>query len=280
MPPWIPTCTGIDNGVAPVSLAWRDGLLNGDGSAAGQGEATQAIDSIPVRAEECVEVPLSAVRRWLVGVKSEPVSDWDDDDDWEAPPFGHTSMDSVLRHVAQSTGLQPGGGPRRHDYAPEISWWCLLRWVVLISTVGHPPANRESPISRSSAALERNQPALRLDLRLPNRLALTFPNPELWEGIQAWQTTDDPEIRLELEQRCKGWLLAWLDEAQPLTESAWDRENRRQRLRQIMENATVQPVPESVNRRDTVEQRFLLPVALMRPAGSTVRWQEASNKSN
>ncbi len=275
--PLDPYLHGIDNGVAPVSLAWRDGLLNGDGSAAGQGEATQAIDSIPVRAEECVEVPLSAVRRWLVGVKSEPVSDWDDDDDWEAPPFGHTSMDSVLRRVTEIDG----SAAWRWASAAQLRPGDL---VVVPTEMGGLDQYGWSPTSKQRvtdiaelAALERNQPALRLDLRLPNRLALTSPNPELWEGIQAWQTTDDPEIRLELEQRCKGWLLAWLDEAQPLTESAWDRENRRQRLRQIMENATVHPVPESVNRRDAVEQRFLLPVALMRPAGSTVRWQEASD---
>lgn len=275
---------GFDSGVAPVSLAWRDGLLDADGAPVTSLEANQAIDAIPVRAEECVDVPLSAVRRWLTGEKAVPVSDWDDEDDWEIP-FSHDATASVLRRSTQSDGtaswqwvqaaaLRPGdmvvvpsesGGLDRFGWAPSST-----ERVLDVAEL---------------AALDRDQPLLRLDEGLPRRLGLTSSDTELWDVVHQWRTTDDPETKASLGTTCEEQVRSWLSSADREPDSPWDHrsgqgdESRRARLIKAMDQATLQAAPlrGSRNERHVEEQRFLVPIAVMRSKGRFAPWQEASD---
>lgn len=275
---------GFGSGVAPVSLAWRDSLLDAGGAPVTTFEANQAIDAIPVRAEECVDVPLSAVRRWLAGEKAVPISDWDDEDDWEIP-FGDDATGSVLRRSTQSDGtaswqwvqagaLRPGDMvvvPSERGGLDEFGW---------------SPSSTERVLDVAElAALDRDQPLLRLDEGLPRRLGLTVDETRLWDVVHQWRTTDDPETKAHLGTICEEQVRSWLGSAAREPGSPWDRpssrgsESRRARLIDAMEKATMQAAPSrrSRNQRGADGQRFLAPIAIMRARDGFAPWQEASD---
>lgn len=275
--PLDPYLHGIDRGVAPVSLAWRDGLIDSEQTKVANAEAHQALDSVPLRSEECVDVPLAAVRRWLIGDKPVPVSDWDDDDDWDIP-FGDEPSASVLRREPGIDGtsswqwispaaLRPGdlvvvpaemGGLDRYGWCPTST-------------------ERVNDIAEL-AALERSRPILRLDPGLPDRLGLPEPCPDLWVQVQNWRSTDDPDARRELEAVCVDRVLSWLRTATPAAHGLWARADRLSRLHSALSEATMQR-PADLKQQETIERQFLLPIAILRPRYSSVPWQEASDET-
>lgn len=281
-----PYLHGLDHGVAPVSLAWRDGLLDPDGTPVDRGSANLAINSVPVRAEECVDVPLSAVRRWLIAEKPAPISDWDDEDDWDIP-FGDESDAVVLHHETQPDGTARWQWVRPNALLPGDL-------VVVPSEVGGLDRYGWSPSSKDRvrdvaelAALDRGQPVLRIDERLPFRLNLPMLGPELWDKISQWRITDNPDTKKELEESCAKQLRDWLDTSGPTSDSPWDRagttqgETRRVRLAQAMRSATMQSAVLLAGKgRATDEQQFLEPVAIMRPGKTSAPWQEASDDTD
>ncbi len=276
---------GFNSGVAPVSLVWRDGLLDSGGTPVTRHEANQVIDAVPVRTEECVDVPLSAVRRWLTGEKSLPVSDWDEEDDWEIPFGDDDAPNSVLRRVAQADGtarwewvrpatLRPGDivvVPSERGGLDQYGWL---------------PSSTEKVLDVAElAALDRDQPVLRLDEGLPHRLGLALPHLELWDAVRRWQTTDDPDTKAELEKSCERQIRSWLSTADKEPNSPWDTgrdhggESRRTRLVRLMEHANMQaaPVGRERNGKDANQRQFLLPIAVMRPRTDAAPWQEVSD---
>lgn len=218
--PLDPYLHGIDNGVAPVTLAWRDGLVLPDGSAVGTPEARWVADAIPVRAEETVEVPLGAARRWLMDEKPMPVDDWDDDDDWDVP-FGENSPKRVLRRAIAADGstdwvwadaqdLRPAdlvvvpsefGGLDRHGWAPRSQ-------------------TRVSDLSEL-AAWRRGRPTLRLDRNLPVRLGLRPLSDEFWERVRHWTVADDPNDAAALAKDILERVHRWLEAADAVGDGPW-----------------------------------------------------------
>ncbi|MFT4297463.1 MAG: type I-U CRISPR-associated helicase/endonuclease Cas3 [Micropruina sp.] len=280
-----PYLHGLDHGVAPVSLAWRDGLLHPDRTPIDRGSANLAINSIPVRAEECVDVPLSAVRRWLSGEKQVPISDWDDDEDWEIP-FGDDVDAVVLRYETQPDGTARWQWVRPGSLRPGDL-------VVVPSELGGLDRYGWSPSAKDRvqdvaelAALDRGQPVLRLDEGLPRRLGLPLPDPNVWESVARWRTTDDPDTKADLETACGKQLQSWLSNAEPVSDSPWDRrdaaqaDTRRTRLIDAMTNATMQAAVFKGKGNSDGEQYFSEPVAILRPEKSSAPWQEASEDTD
>lgn len=271
---------GLGGGVAPVSLVWRDGLLDEGGSRVSDADAGLAVDVIPVRAEECVDVPIAAVRRWLVGEKQLPVSDWDDDDDWDIP-FSEDPVRPVLRREIESDGgsrwkWSPPAAIRPGDLIVVPSEYGGL------DAYGWRPSAKEKVVDVAEvAAFDRGQTVLRLDSGLPRRLGLSEPDPELWEEIQDWLSTDDPDTSASLKAACEARVRRWLDTAEQLESGPWDRPGnnltaRRARLRQEITRATLQGY---VPRRRQEVPRFSLPLAILRTETSSVAWKSASDDS-
>lgn len=265
---------GIDSGVAPVSVAWRDGLVDESLSRVGSDEASQVVDSIPVRAEECIEVPLSATRRWLSGLGSEPVSDWDDDDDWDIP-FGEMPVQSFLKRAMNLDGTARWQWASPADLRPGDL-------IVVPTEIGGLDGYGWAPDSKVKvmdvaelAALERNQPTVRLDQSLSSRLGLSSPGPDLWETIWNWQITDDPDHRKELGLSFTGRFLAWLECAEVDLSNPWSRNNRINRLRAALEKSTLQATDSKLSAQ--TGSALLLPIAVMRSANTTTPWQQASD---
>ena len=272
---------GIDRGVAPVSLAWRDGLLLADGdSALTSTEASAVIDAVPVRAEETVDVPLGAVRRWLAGERPIALSDWDDEDDWMA--FGDDSTnDSVLRRETrpdgtsawvwvQASALRPGDTvivPSQRGGLDQYGW---------------APKSKEPVLDVAEiAALDRGRPVLRLDRGLPQRLGLEPLGEEVWEQLYSWQASDDPDGQKSAAGRCEDQVRDWLCKASSIGGNPWDRSDedhvpRRQRLLGAMGNAVLQ-APAQAGGRKAGDLWPALPVAIMQPPkGVSAAWRDAS----
>jgi CRISPR-associated endonuclease/helicase Cas3 len=273
---------GIDRGVAPVSLAWRNGLLLADDLSAlmSPAEATRVIDAVPVRVEEMVEVPLAAVRRWLAGERSVPLSDWDDEDDWAA--FGDDYSGQVLRRETHADGTSSwvwvsGNAIRPGDTLVVPSERGGL------DQYGWAPASKDPVLDVAElAAIDRGQPILRLDDRLPQRLGLESLPDGFWEQIRSWQNTDDPESRCLLAHKCGDEIRSWLARV-PIALSPWDRGDgrtltRRQELVQAMEKAQLDEAVGSGRRSVREVQSVVAPVAVMRPPNGTLTaWREASD---
>lgn len=277
--PLDPYLHGFDAGVAPVSLAWRDGLTDSDGEPVSELEANLAIDTIPVRSEECVEVPLSAVRRWLMDEKPMPVSDWDEDEDWDIP-FGGENSRSVLHREVDSDGLTRWRWVSASSLRPGE--------LVIVPTsrggldqFGWSPATKTPVVDVAEvAALDRGQVILRIDDGLPGRLGLA-PTAQLWDEVRDWQVAEDPETKAGLARACERLVRDWLDGSEVMADSPWaratvDGEVRLSRLKREMSFAEMQaaapPRRSSVRLRD----EFLQPIAIMRSIGGFVPWQEAS----
>lgn len=276
--PLDPYLHGLDGGVAPVSLVWRDGLLNGDGSRVSDADARLGVDVIPVRAEECVDVPIAAVRRWLVGEKQLPVSDWDADDDWDIP-FAEDPSRLVLRRETESDGTSlwkwvQAAAIRPGDLIVVPSEYGGL------DAYGWSPATKEKVLDVAEvAALDRGQMVLRLDSGLPRRLGVSEPDPELWTDVQDWLFADDPETAVGLRTACEARVRAWLDGAVQVGLGPWDRpgteeSTRRAILRQEVERAELQA---HLPRRRQEMPVFSSPVAVFRTETKSVAWLSASD---
>jgi CRISPR-associated helicase cas3, anaes-subtype len=207
-PPLDPYLHGIDTSVAPVTVAWRDGLRDAWDETLPAGEVGATIEAMPLRAEECVEIPLGALRRWLRDEKPWLVGDTEDYDDFDIP-FGDDPAPEVLRRVDGDSGsstwewssdesLRPGdvivvptdsGGLDRFGWAPSST-------------------DKVSDVSEL-AACRRGQAALRLDPELPGRLGMPSP-PGLQELVQDWCNCEDPDDREELQDGIIAAVRSWL----------------------------------------------------------------------
>lgn len=267
---------GIDNGVAPVTLVWRDGLANDDGTSVTQAEAQVIIDAIPPRAEESVEVPLGSVRRWLMDEKPVPINDVDDDDDWFIP-YSEQSGHRVLRRgfapdgstewVWASAGdLRPAdlvvvptqrGGLDRHGWAPESD-------------------TRVRDVSEL-AALRRGQPVLRVESELPARLGLQPPEDDLWSSVGQWLASDDPDEAAALAVKVEGQVSEWLSAADPAGDGAWKLADFRD-LAAFLARASLQrpPVPIGRSRPST---QHLNKVAILRLTRGLDVWRDVNEDS-
>jgi len=69
--PVAPYLHGLGTDFATVSVAWREGLVDpdpmGDDAERPEDDVSADLSAMSVRSEELVEVPLHAVRRWLLG---------------------------------------------------------------------------------------------------------------------------------------------------------------------------------------------------------------------
>lgn len=290
--PLDPYLHGLKTGVAPVSVAWRDGLLDSDENRVGQLEADLAVNAIPLRTEECVEIPISALRRWLVGDKQAPASDWDVGDDWDAV-FDDRPTAHVLRRSAQADGsstwiwaqgsaIRPGdlvvapserGGLDQYGWAPSST-----QKVVDIAELVALERARQTNSNLAGAA--KGYPSLRLDEGLSYRLGIEPPPETLWKEIHEWRVSDDPDSRATLAASCADRVRNWLRSSIPVHTSPWSHDDRWAALKEAMETGVIQAsVPTSGQRTETEHRRFLLPVAVMRAMGAPALWWEASDDS-
>lgn len=198
--PVSPYLHGLDTDFATVSVAWRDGLVDedpmgGDGERP-EGEVTAEMFAMPVRSEEMVEVPLHAVRRWLRGEASLPVTDLEDDADrklrakivrddfralvWRSDPA--LGIDPSARNRSrptgswvwiEATGLRPGdavvvpserGGLDEYGWAPDSD-----RPVLDVSEVIRSRPSQQGAVAFGRA---RSSPMLRIDDGTAGRLGL------------------------------------------------------------------------------------------------------------
>jgi len=204
--PVAPYLHGLGNDFASVSIAWRDGLLDpdpmGEDAERPQEDVNADLSAVPVRSEELVEVPLHAVRRWLRGESSLPMTDLDVDTDPQLlgrrvrENFGDDFRAMVWRNEAvvesagsngrrsrpvgswvwiDATGLRPGdvlvipterGGLDEYGWAPESQ-----RRVLDVAEV-----IRARPDLLGVVAFGRAQPSplLRIDEKTAERLGLGF----------------------------------------------------------------------------------------------------------
>jgi len=220
-PPLDPYLHGIDKSVAPVTLAWRDGLLDGLGDRIPAEEAGASIDALPLRAEECIEISLGALRHWLLGKKAWPVGDTEDYDDVDIP-FGNDDADSMVLHRTEGkSGLSswdwvPADSLRPGDMvvAPtELGGLDRFGWA--------PTSTEKATDVAELAAFRRGRAALRLDPQLPGRLGLPAPS-NLRDLVQDWRNCDDPVDRDELKATIVETVRSWLaQQVEPGAESFW-----------------------------------------------------------
>lgn len=209
-PPIDPYLHGVNKVVAPVTVAWRDGLLNPDGGTSDAASVGSVLELAPVRAEECVDVPINAVRAWLGLNKKVPaVSDLDDL--FDDVPFGDAEeSNKALRRSLDGTWewvdvgrLRPGDVvvvPAEYGGLDEFGW---------------KPTNQEPAGDVGElAALHRGQVILRLDHGLPDRLGMEAPS-DLFDLVREWRNADEPEERAAAEKALVGLVGAWLQGAEP-----------------------------------------------------------------
>lgn len=215
-PPLDPYLHGIKRTTAQITVVWRDGLVDALGELIPANEAGVAVDSLPVRSEECVELSLRAVREWLLnGKKPSIMADVDEFDDI---PFSEEESDAlVLRRAADaawqwvsSASLRPG------DLIVVPSCYGGL------DRFGWNPANRESVSDVAElASLRRGRAVLRLDAGLGGRLGLE-PPPMLTESRAAWSNSEDPAERDAAAQHLVETVREWVRSgAVPADGSPW-----------------------------------------------------------
>jgi len=96
-----PYLHGIDGQRRPVTLVWRSGLDRVDPQ-----EWGRIVDAMPPRAEESLEVDVSAVRRWLTGTGADPhTSDLDAPASPDADEEEAVSGRQVLRYVKRGESV-------------------------------------------------------------------------------------------------------------------------------------------------------------------------------
>ncbi len=197
-PPVEPYLHGIDQSTAPVTVAWRDGLVDGE-EPLPPGIAGATIDEMPVRAEECVDIPLGALRAWLAE-RSCPVADLDED-----IPFGdEDSSHWVLRRSEDTWQWCDGSGLRPGDtvIVPTSSGG--------LDRFGWNPVS-EAPVLDVAelAAVRRGQLALRLDRGLGARLGLEQPV-ELSDLVADWRNCDEPDEQQVLRASVCSLVRDWI----------------------------------------------------------------------
>lgn len=79
-PPVAPYLHGLGHGRPDVAIVWRAGLPENPE------EWTDALQAVPPAREEAIEVPLTAVRRWLAGQEEAAVSDLEGQPDQDERP--------------------------------------------------------------------------------------------------------------------------------------------------------------------------------------------------
>lgn len=214
-PPLDPYLHGIDRALAPVLVAWRSGLV--DDLDDQLPSAALAVDSVPLRAEEFVEIPLPALRSWLRNEReSVPIGDWDDWDDDIA--FKDGPEGTVLRRADDGASwewiaddqLRPGDAvvvPSERGGLDRFGW--------------APGSTEPVPDVSELVSTRRGQPALRLDRDLPMRLGLPDV-PELWDLVMDWRNSEDPEGREEFARLIVDTTRAWLERhSEPMTSTVW-----------------------------------------------------------
>jgi CRISPR-associated endonuclease/helicase Cas3 len=130
--PVAPYLHGLGNDFATVTISWREGLVDSDpmgGDAeCDEDKVTADLTAVPIRAEELVEVPLHAARRWLRGEAAVPLSDLDEDPDPQA--VGGKARVKQIRDDFRAAVWREDGTADRADSARHASRltgsWC---WV-------------------------------------------------------------------------------------------------------------------------------------------------------
>lgn len=223
-PPLDPYLHGIDRSLAPVSVAWRDGLVCPQGERIPILEAAALLDAVPVLSEEQVEIPLGALVAWLSGSPAVSVSDVDDFGDI---PFADDSSLLVLRRTwddtwqwAEGRDIRPGDTvvvPTRYGGLDEFGW--------------NPQARGQVVDVGELTALRRGRPVIRIDDLLGVRLGIGSID-ELTELARSWRHADEPDTRAEIGRDLTDQLVVRLardpDEATP-----WTRDDREQ-LRSVL----------------------------------------------
>lgn len=219
--PVAPYLHGLGTDFATVSVAWRDGLVDpdpmGDDAERPEDDINADLTAMPVRPEELVEVPLHAVRRWLRGESSVPVSDLDDDVDpqlrvkkvrdsvralvWRSDPAADRATPTRLRSPqtgswrwSDASGVRPGdvlvvpterGGLDEYGWAPDSDVA-----VLDVSEVvrGRPEWSDSVGFGRSAS------PMLRIDRGTAHRLGFE-PEASHELRILMHELASDPEDR-------------------------------------------------------------------------------------
>lgn len=210
-PPLDPYLHGIDRGVAPVTVAWRAGLGEfTDGESLlleAEESATAILDTLPVRPEESIEIPIGAVRRWLSGARTTPVSDLEGDDDWDIP-FGATET-AVLRRELDVDGSTRWRWATARDVRPgdtivvpaELGGVDVFGW--------HPASTTPVVDIAELAALRRGAAVLRLDGSVGQRFGSDEPQ-GLSDALRRLRSATEPDLLreslLDLRNLLRGWL--------------------------------------------------------------------------
>lgn len=298
-PPLAPYLHGIDSGVPPITLAWRDGLLDHDENPVSPQDAGLLIDAVPLRAEECVEVSIGAVRRWLTDSKPAPLTEWDDEDDWDIP-FAEEPRQRILRRTLRNDGTTEWRWSSAREIRPGDTLVVPAEHGGL-DRYGWAPTSREPVIDVSElAALERNRPIVRLDEGLPKRLGLAAPDPEIWDLVWRWRTSDDPHSASDLEKQIKSRVTNWLASPEWIRPQPWSSPPSNQQLLSVsladaeQKGASASGVTrlaalaESLIKADlqygvipqrasrpSPEQQLVVPLAVLRPERAASPWQDA-----
>lgn len=275
---------GLNHGLAPVTLTWRDGLVDPSGEPVSGREADAVISAVPVRSEESIEVPLAALRRWLVQSKPEPLGEWDDEDDWEVP-FQEESDRPVVRRSPQGDGTDTWTWAFAQDLRPGDSVVIPTEWGGL-DEFGWSPMSTEKVIDVAElAAFVRGRPVLRLDQGLPARLGLTPPPAELWEKVWRWRNAEERDAEQDLRDDVESEVRVWLETANLSRPEPWARGERLMGLRDAMNSASLQVPATQVRRpgnagtaRPDDEQLMLVPQALLRGDWSGA-WRDVNEES-
>ncbi len=207
-PPLDPYLHGIDRSIAPITVAWRDGLHDDTGCLLPANTARASLDSLPLRTEECVEVPLGAIRQWLLDGKTTPVGDVEDFDD--DIPFGDDDAEQmVLRRAEGKTDLLSWDWVSADSLRPGDVIVAPAELGGLDQFGWNPTSTEKVPDISELASLRRGHAALRLDPGLPNRLGVPGP-PELKHLVQDWWNCDDPDSRDALQTEIIETIRIWL----------------------------------------------------------------------
>ena len=220
-PPLAGYLHGLDSSPAGVSLAWRDGLLDWEGSNVGPELAGRIVEAVPIRGGECVEVPLGAVRRWLAGDDAEAVSDIEGVDvDFELS--GGSEIQALRR------GQETDGSP--------LWQWVTAREVRPGDQLVVPSARGgldefgwapNSPVKvrdlAEAAALAAGAPVLRLDPEMPERLGIEELDDTFWDHLRTIENSDDRQTVQQAQRSVLAQVLQALTATDAINSSLWAR---------------------------------------------------------
>ncbi|GAB3197455.1 hypothetical protein GCM10027062_09200 [Nocardioides hungaricus] len=219
-----PYLHGLARTTASVSLAWRASLLDLTGDRIAEDAATQVIDAVPLRAAETIELPISAVRRWLVGEKAVPLSDWDDWDDLDESVSVATDR-RVLRRTTAEDGSASWVWADASDLRPGDQLIAPCELGGLDRYGWNPSATEPVADVGEYAAFEQRLPVLRLDAGLGGRLGIEgmFSQDDLSELREA-RDSDDADRPTAVSTKVRDRIVAWLRAASS-AETPWTAED-------------------------------------------------------